>query len=99
MEYAIRISSGTAKYSSRSSGLPAPGRLSNAPCSMASLIRSSARRLNGIVLTVHDLPADHRQHRLDRMDLVDRHGHVVLREDGEVGELSDFEGAALLLVE
>ena len=42
MENAIRRSSGVLKYSSRSSGLPAPGRLSNTPCSIASRMRASA---------------------------------------------------------
>ncbi len=49
---------GALKYSSRFSGWPAPGRFSNLPSAIASLIRFSAMRLNGMVTFSYSLAAD-----------------------------------------
>src|SRR5688500_8411026 len=40
---------------------------------------------------VDHLATEHRQHRLDAADLVNRNGHVVPRQHRKVGLLPDFE--------
>ena len=48
---------------------------------------------------MHHSPAQHRQQRLRALDALQRHGHQVLVQHREVGELAGLEGAAVLLVE
>src|ERR1700680_754304 len=42
--------------------------------------------------------ADHGEQRFGTADLVHRNGHVVFRQDGEIGELASFERASRVLV-
>src|SRR5580692_4225062 len=47
---------------------------------------------------VNDLSANHCEKRFDSADFFDRNGHVILRQDSEVGEFSDCERASFVLV-
>src|SRR5687768_4818178 len=45
---------------------------------------------------VHDTTADHGQHRLDRADLLNWNGEVILRENRQIRPLPDLERSALI---
>src|SRR6266851_1910637 len=47
---------------------------------------------------IDDLAADHRQHRSDFSDLLDRRGQIVRRQHREIGEFAGLERAALVVV-
>src|SRR5580698_5563115 len=69
---------------------PTPARSSRA--STATLLRSAERH------TEHDAPANHRQCRVNVLDLGRGHGHVIAVEHNEVGLFADFEGAERILL-
>src|SRR6266850_8519156 len=50
----------------------------------------------GLIL-IYDLPSDHRHERMDRVELLDRKGHVVLVQHDEVGKLSSLKGTEPIL--
>jgi len=47
---------------------------------------------------VDNLSTYHREQRLDRPNLIRRHGHIILRQNGKVGELAGLERTAFLVV-
>src|SRR5216684_7024850 len=47
------------------------------------------------LIRINDLAADHRQHRSDFSDLLDRRGQIVRRQHREIGEFAGLKRAAL----
>src|SRR5216683_3700091 len=50
------------------------------------------------LIRINDLAADHRQHRSDFSDLLDRRGQIVRRQHREIGEFAGLKRAAPVVV-